>query len=65
MLIGLNGFLMKKKKKQTMFKFTNCEEILVLLQVHEVKGGDFNNNSSKKLTSSDNDEINTKWKEIC
>jgi hypothetical protein len=48
-----------------MFESRNYEEILVLLQVHEVEDGDFNNNSNKKLALSDNDEINTRWKEIC
>jgi hypothetical protein len=53
-----------KRRRHTMFESINCEEIPVLLQVHEVEGGDFNNNSSKKLTSFDNDEINRRWKEI-
>jgi hypothetical protein len=48
-----------------MFESTNYAKILVLLQVHETKGGRFNNNSSEQLTSSDIDEINKKWKEIC
>jgi hypothetical protein len=46
-----------------MFESINYEETPVLLQVHEAKDGDFNN-SSKKLASSDSDEINTRSKEI-
>jgi len=53
-----------ERKKKTMF-LQIVKKIPILLQVHEAKGGDFNNNSSKKLTSSDNNEINTRWKEIC
>jgi hypothetical protein len=47
-----------------MFESLNCEEILILLQIHESEGGDIHN-SSDKLTSSDNEEISTRWKEIC
>jgi hypothetical protein len=48
-----------------MFESTNYEEIPILLQIHEIKGSDVHNNSNNKLTSSDNDEISTRWKEIC
>jgi hypothetical protein len=37
----------------------------MMLRIHEPKYGDFNNNSNKKSTLSNNDEINTRWKEIC
>jgi len=45
-----------------MFESTNFEEIPVLLQIHETEGGDVHNNSSNKLTTSDNDEVSTRWK---
>jgi len=48
-----------------MFESTNYAEIPILLQIHEIKGGDVHNNSNNKLTSSDSDEISTRWKEIC
>jgi hypothetical protein len=48
-----------------MFESSNCEEILVLLQIHETEGGDVHNNSSNKLTRSDSNEVRTRWKEIC
>jgi hypothetical protein len=38
-----------KRRNQTIFESRNHEEILVLLQVHETKDGDFNNNFNKKL----------------
>jgi hypothetical protein len=47
-----------------MFESINCEEIPILLQVHEAQDGDFNNNSIKKLASFDNHEINTRSREI-
>jgi hypothetical protein len=53
-----------KRSRQTIFESKNCEGIPVLLQVHEPKDGDFNN-FDKKSTLSNNDEINTRWKEIC
>jgi hypothetical protein len=48
-----------------MFESTSYTKILVLLQVHEVESGGLNNNSSEQLASSNNDEISTRWKEIC
>jgi hypothetical protein len=48
-----------------MFESTSYAKIRVLLQVHEVESGGFNNNSSEQLASSNNDEISTRWKEIC
>ncbi len=53
-----------EKRKQAMLEFTKCVEIPILLQVHEAESGGLNNNSSRQLTSSNNDEINTRWKEI-
>jgi len=54
-----------KEKKNAMFESTSYTKILVLLQVHEVESGGLNNNSSEQLASSNNDEISTRWKEIC
>jgi hypothetical protein len=36
----------------------------MLLQIHELENGDFNNNSNLKWTLFDIDEINTRWREI-
>jgi hypothetical protein len=48
-----------------MFESSNCEKILVLLQIHKTKGGDVHNDSCNKLTTFDINEVSTIWKEIC
>jgi hypothetical protein len=40
------------------------QKIQVLLQVQQ-EGGGLNNNSTKQMASSYNDEISTRWREIC
>ncbi len=53
-----------ERRRQTIFESKNREGILMLLQIHELENGDFNNNSNKKWTLFDIDEINTRWREI-
>jgi hypothetical protein len=52
-------------RRHAMFESSNCEKNPTLLQIHETKGGDVHNNSNNKLTTSDNNEVSTRWKEIC
>jgi hypothetical protein len=54
-----------EKRKQAMFESTCYAKILVLLQVHQVESNGLNNNSTGQLASSNNDEMNTRWREIC
>jgi len=54
-----------EKIKHAMFESTSYAKILILLQVHQVESGGLNNNSTEQLTSFNNDEISTRWKEIC
>ncbi len=54
-----------ERRRQSMFEFSNCEEIPVLLQIHKTKGGDVHNDSCNKLTTSNINEVSTRWKEIC
>ncbi len=54
-----------EKRKHAIFESTSCAKMLILLQVHEVESGGFHNNYSKQLTLSNNDEVSTRWKEIC
>jgi hypothetical protein len=55
----------EKRRRHAMFESSNCEKIILLLQIHETKGGDVHNNSSNKLTTYDNNEVSIKWKETC
>jgi hypothetical protein len=54
-----------ERRRHAMFESSNCEEILVWLQVHQTKGGDVHNNSCNKLTTSVINDVSTRWKEIC
>jgi hypothetical protein len=54
-----------EKRKQAMFESTRYAEIPVLLQVHQAESSGLNNNSTEQLASSNNDEMSTRWKEIC
>jgi len=44
---------------------THYVEIPILLQVQQAEGGDLDNNSIEQLMSFKNDEMNTRWREIC
>jgi hypothetical protein len=54
-----------ERRRQTKFEFIKFEEIPILLQIHETEGDNIHNNSNDKLTSSNSEEISTRWKEIC
>jgi len=43
---------------------THYAKIPILLEVQQAEGGGLNNNSTKQLASSNNDEMNTRWREI-
>ncbi len=53
------------ERRQSMFESSNCEEIPMLLQIHKIEGGDVHNDSYNKMTTSDINEVSTRWKEIC
>jgi hypothetical protein len=48
-----------------MYESTHNAAILVLLQVHQAEGGNLDSNYTKQLASSNPDEMNTRWREIC
>jgi hypothetical protein len=54
-----------KQSKHAMFESTHYAKISILLQVQQAKGGDLDNNSTKQLASYNNDEMSTRWREIC
>jgi hypothetical protein len=54
-----------KQNRHVMYECTHYATIPVLLQVHQVEGGNLDNNSIKQLASSNHDELSTRWREIC
>jgi hypothetical protein len=54
-----------EKGKQAIFETTNCAEVPILLQVHQIDSGDSHNNCKEQLALSDNHKVNTRWEEIC
>jgi hypothetical protein len=54
-----------EQSRHAMYESTHCAEIPVLLQVDQTKGGNLDRSSIKQLTSSNHDEMSTRWSEIC
>jgi hypothetical protein len=54
-----------EKGKQAIFETTNCVEVHVLLQVHQIDSGDSHNNCKEQLALSNNCKVSTRWEEIC
>jgi hypothetical protein len=54
-----------EQNRQAMYESTHYAAILMLLQVHQVEGGDLDNKSTEQLASSNHDEMSTRWREIC
>jgi hypothetical protein len=48
-----------------MYESTHYATIPVLLQVHQAEGGKLDCNSTEQLASSNHDEMNMRWREIC
>jgi hypothetical protein len=48
-----------------MYESTHYATIPILLQVHQVEDGNLEHNSIEQLASSNHDEMNTRWREIC
>jgi hypothetical protein len=58
---GLRWVSDAEQSRQAMYESTHCVEILVLLQVDQTGGGDLGHNSTEQLTSSNHDEMSTRW----
>jgi hypothetical protein len=53
-----------EQSKQAMYESTHCSEIPVLLQVDQTQGGNPDCSSTEQVTSSNHDEMSTRWREI-
>jgi len=54
-----------KQSRQAMYESTHDTKIPALLQVLQTKGGNLDHSSTEQLASSNHDEMNTRWREIC
>jgi hypothetical protein len=54
-----------EQSRHAKYESTHYVAILVLLQVHQVEGGNLDINSTEQLASFNHDEMSTRWREIC
>jgi hypothetical protein len=54
-----------EERKHAIFESMSCAEVLVLLQVHQTDSSGSHNDCSEKMIRSNNQDVSTRWKEIC